>query len=747
MNNLFWLTVLVMVESIQLLIALIYVNTFFPSISLLQGQVLPEWISTLQPEREMLLYRIFIFTAIIFEAIAVYRFRSKLADAAWGRRLCRFLAVESLVLVLLGYVIFKILVYHHPYLTQFFWPALLVLAVGVKLFWKSLSRMAIILVEFIDDPANSMPLTMMMDIAIPIVIFLVIYVPNQEGVLARMFIGEQFHHFNTLIMVPAWASSMGCLLNVDVNAQYGVGMPMMIGVMAKWMGGVSYGHILFLLIAITIVYYWLVYGFLRKWLKSSLLAAIGIIIGLKWQMFHTGMYPFIFGIPNGLVVRYCWDIIFFMLLYRHIQKAEAWTLLLLAICAGGSLVYVSDTGGYLIITFYAYLLYLLAANHFLKSMSWGSNIWSLSRYFLIVPGVTIGLLWILLGNNVFHPVFWNNMKEFLQFFLDGYEALPVYQSLTDHHFLQCLVGFIIPAVYVLTFIGAGTLIFLKKIKPENILVVMLSVYGMGLYHYYVCRSATTQYYVECLPYVFILCFWLKSALSVLTELKRRNILLALLAFCIFALATTHQFLVYPNMLNIYRNPLTDRLARPEFEGLTHYFNHLFTRIPEDQKLPVNSLGQTDEGLKTEDDFKSDEELVDYYHKEFDFSQDADLIARLTPPDGKAAVMSSFDIKLLMQANRKPFFYCFPLLVERPMRMRNFPSTHLHTLGRLQRTLGQIAEEKPEYIFMEKIFLINQVSQNFYFWSSDAIALINYVRQHYEPYAQGYYLVAMKRKTT
>ena len=70
------------------------------------------------------------------------------------------------------------------------------------------------------------------------------YVPNQEGVLARTVIGEQFHHFNTLIMVPAFASSMGCLLNVDVNSQYGVGMPMIMGFLAKCMGGVTYAHIL-----------------------------------------------------------------------------------------------------------------------------------------------------------------------------------------------------------------------------------------------------------------------------------------------------------------------------------------------------------------------------------------------------------------------------------------------------------------------------------------------------------------------
>jgi hypothetical protein len=745
MNNLFWLTALVMVESIQLLIAIIYFNTFFPPTSPMQGQVLTEWLHDLQPEREMFLYRIFIMTAIIFQAAAVYRFRSMLADADWGRQLRRFLAVESLVLVLLCYVIFKVLVYHHPYLTQFFWPALLVIALSIKIFWGPLNRASRVLLEFVHYPANTLPLRMMLDIAVPIFIFLVIYLPNQEGALARTFMEEQFHHFDTLIMVPAFASSMGCLLNVDVNSQYGVGMPMMMGFLAKCMGGVTYGHILELLMIGCILYYWLVYAFLRIWLKSALLSAIGIVIGLKWQMFHTGMYPFIFGIPNGLVVRYFWDIIFFMLLYRHIHKQESWALLLLSVCAGGSVFYVSDTGGSLILAFYVYLLYLLAANYFFKGMDWGANIWSLVRYFLIVPCVTIGLFWLALGNNVFHPTFWNNMKEFLQFFLDGYEALPIYQSLTDHNYLQCLVGFMIPAVYMLTFLVVGSLVLLRKIKPENVLVVILSAYGMGLYHYFVCRSASTQYYVECLPYVFILCFWLKSALSVLTQYKRRNILLALLAFCMFALLTTHQFIVYPNMLNISRNPFTDPLSRPEYPGLKYYFNHLFTRIPEELKLPVNSLGQTDEEWKTEDDFRSDEELVDYYHKEFDLSQDADLIARLTPPDGRAAVMSSFDIRLLMQAKRKPFFYCFPLLVERPMRMRNFPSTHLHTIARLQRTLKQIAEDKPEYIFMERIFLIDKVSQDFYNWSSDTIALINYVRAYYEPYQQGYYLVAMKRK--
>ena len=124
-------------------------------------------------------------------------------------------------------------------------------------------------------------------------------------------------------------------------------------------------------------------------------------------------------------------------------------------CAGGSVVYVSDTGIYLILAFYVYLFYLLAANHFLKRDGVGGQYMVPGTLFYYCPLRHHRLFWMAVGNHVFQPVFWNNMKEFFQFFLDGYEALPIYQSLTEHHFLQCLVGFIIPAVYMLTFLAWG----------------------------------------------------------------------------------------------------------------------------------------------------------------------------------------------------------------------------------------------------------------------------------------------------
>ena len=68
--------------------------------------------------------------------------------------------------------------------------------------------------------------------------------------------------------------------------------------------------------------------------------------------------------------------------------------------------------------------------------------------------------------------------------------------------------------------------------------------------------------------------------------------------------------------------------------------------------------QTQEDMRTEDDFKNDAELVEYYRSHFDFQQDAALIDRLTKPDERVALISSFETKILIQAKRAPFFYHF-----------------------------------------------------------------------------------------
>ena len=250
-----------------------------------------------------------------------------------------------------------------------------------------------------------------------------------------------------------------------------------------------------------------------------------------------------------------------------------------------------------------------------------------------------------------------------------------------------------------------------------------------------------------------------------------------------ALITNHNYLAYPNMINISRNPLIDRLVAQRLPDGRPYFNHLYRQYSEAVKVPKNSLGENFEDLRSEEDFSSQEELKDYYRKEFDFTEDALLIQKLTGPKDKVPLISSFDIKILMQANRRPFFYHFPMVISRPMRLRMFGVTGMYTTDYLKKTVTQLETDKPEFIFMERLYLIGlfQINDfkvanintfsplekrpnidyhtifneekvnsptvpNYYYYMTPALmSLLEYVKDHYVFYADGKYLVAMKRK--
>ena len=127
-----------------------------------------------------------------------------------------------------------------------------------------------------------------------------------------------------------------------------------------------------------------------------------------------------------------------------------------------------------------------------------------------------------------------------------------------------------------------------------------------------------------------------------------------------------------------------------------------------------------------------------------FKEDAGLIDRLTTPEEPVALVSSFETRILMQADRKPFFYYFPLLLSRPMDMRMFSFSILWTSDQLAEIMGQLAQAKPDYVFMEKILLAHQVPQTYLYLFPEMLYILNYLDKNYTPYQYGKYLVALKR---
>ena len=125
-------------------------------------------------------------------------------------------------------------------------------------------------------------------------LLILLYVPDTKAVLARMFFGEQFHHFDGCYLAPAWAFAHGSVLNVDVMTEYGIGVPVFMAWVTKLMGGLSYTHAFWFLIRGNNYLFYVMFCFLAPLARVFGLALSGVLLAIKFQMFHFGVDPVYF---------------------------------------------------------------------------------------------------------------------------------------------------------------------------------------------------------------------------------------------------------------------------------------------------------------------------------------------------------------------------------------------------------------------------------------------------------------------
>lgn len=543
-------------------------------------------------------------------------------------------------------------------------------------------------------------------------------------------------------MGPAWGYMSGQALDVDIISEYGIGIVVTISRLAQFFGGFSYEHVMSVMVLGTILYYIGWYMLIRRWFGSLLLALAAILLGIKWQMFHPGVYPFVFTYASATPMRFVYDVIYFWCLWMHLQTGRKSWLMGAGAACGFGIYYMTSEGIYGTASFGAYILLLLASTNWRQYFRLRLR----DACLIFLPfGVALFLLALTLGPHIASAQFWNNIGEFINYFLSGFGLEPMYKTLLDHKYLESLMGFVLPMGYLLSLLILLSRVFLNFSLKEEWLAIVLCFYGLGTYHYYIARSTGTSYYAMILPFVFVLGFWIKMAINTLKENRRMPVRLILLGAVTWALITNHMFLAYPNILNLSSHPLTDPKVALTLPDGNPYFNHLFRNFNPALKLSINSLGGTQEEMLAEGDFADDNDLVDYYEKHSHFTRDVQLISSLTAHSEEVPLISSFETRILMLAHRKTFFYYFPLLISRPMTMHSFEVCSLYTTEQLAKTLNKFERVKPRYVFMERIFMVNEVPQAFLFQYPSLIPLINYVRTHYELVAQGEYLVALRRK--
>lgn len=735
------------VESLQLLVILAWIAGFIHFPLTLAKAVFPERMNLVGHGDWAWWVVVFALITAGIQAAAVYFFKKHRNPEGLIRSLVPFLIVEACLLLLILDTLFKITVYDdRTQLARIFYYILMAALVLNKVFWFEIEVYAKKIYAYTVGLSRSVNLMRVLSGLFVLFIFLLIYTPNPEGVVARIFMGEQFHHWDSFVMGPGWAYASGSILNVEVVSRYGLGMPIIVSQLTKIFGGFSHLNVFLVLMWVGLTYYILWYLLLRRWFNSALVAAIVILVCIRTQMFHTGTYPFVFTYPSATPMRFCFDIFFMAAIYFHLRTHRNIFLWIAGAMAGVGMFHLTAEGLYLTAALYFYIAaHILMPAYRSYIYTSKKDIRNVIGYFLTAPIVAAVLFYSAQGRWLWTKEFWNNMSDFIMFFVSGFGTNPIYQSLQSHLYLQSLMGFVIPLVYVFSLILIAGLWYLRKIEYEGLFGAVLCVYGLGLFHYYISLSMWTSYYMIGLPFWFVMGYWFKKFVDGFSPRVGTNIKMAAFACAFLALATNHSYIAYPNALNLSRNPIVDPLVAQQLPNRMPYFNHLFYQYPDAYKMPLNSLGEVDEGLRMEPSFHTDVELVDYYHREFNFEDDVKLIQGLTLPHSRVALISSFEIKMLMQADRQPFFYVFPLVNSRPMRMRNFVVTHLYTVDHLKKTLLQLEEQKPEYIFMERIFLNRSVPQAYLYDSPGLMEVLNYANDLYEPSAYGKYLVAMKRK--
>ncbi len=696
LRNICWLTWLAIAESLQLTILVIVVSQFIliKTPTFIQ-HLFPANLNDVRPERGILFYQIFVAVALLIAAVLIGIRYQRLRIDQISPSLKSFVLVVTSGLVSQLFAAFKWIT--SPALA---WPKILfyfalVATIGCQIFLPELKAALSKAVQL--WKASSFVQKQVIKLGMEIVFLLglgfALFGLDMNKVLARDFAVDQFYHFDGFIMSSTWAWLQGCVPNVDVISQYSLLLPVIIGSIAKWMGGLSYLHVDEILMAMTGIYLLLAYTFMRSWLKNRLIAVFGILLFVKWNFFHWGVTPIIWMLPGVIPVRYIFDVAVLWLIFKDLKTPALLYRGSAALLCGLAMAYMVDTGLYLTAAFGAYV----GLNIFLYWSSKDRLRRLIEAAVLLI--LAIGIWWIvwysLVGPWIFIKTFWSNVTEHIALFLNGWGALPIYDGLKERNFFAFVMGLVIPIVYVATAMVTASMVFLKKAHQKWLLTTVMALYGLLIYHYFIIRSAVSSYYVVCLPFVFILCFWINEFIPTLKGKLRLRIQVALVGWAVVALFSNQLFVYYPNIFN-----------------LAGY------------------------------DWKPE---IQFYRQEFQFQKDAALIQKFSKPGEAAPLISSFETQILIDANRKPFFYYFPLITSRFMSAQLIGGTYVHTRARMIKTLNQLETAKPAYVFVEKRLFNHTLPERFYQYFQTVSLLMDYLHNQYTSYEEGQYLVALKRR--
>ncbi len=289
------------------------------------------------------------------------------------------------------------------------------------------------------------------DVVVPLFVVAVLFVPAWRLLAGRAYLVDHLLHWDYFAMGATTAFVHGEALGTQINPQYGVGWPLLFGLL-KPLLAVSYGHMILVASITECLYFIGVYLLLRVTTHRAAWAAAGTLLALILQVFSGNFVPVAsttLHFPNISVLRRPMDVWVFLVLALHLRTGRRVWAVVAGVLTGVAMVFSTDTG-----------LFLAA----ILLLYWGCVATMAGRRHLLVAATSlvamVGVFLLGLGiasrGTLFSGQFWTAWFEPLAEGAAGYTALPIVGRVDVWSATLpgqvALVGFVALVVFYLTIV-------------------------------------------------------------------------------------------------------------------------------------------------------------------------------------------------------------------------------------------------------------------------------------------------------
>lgn len=359
--------------------------------------------------------------------------------------------------------------------------------------WESLSRCA----SHDSSKPNQRVVAALMDVLIVLLVCAIVYVPPWRELTGWLFRYDEFHHWDYFAIGPTLGFSHHRALGTEVYAQYGVGWPMLLSVIAP-IAPLSYGLVIHIAIIYGCVYFACIYLLLRLFLKNAAWAMTGVLVAITLQLFH-GIEPrtVLWQYPSSTIIRAPFDVWFFAAVLMYMRSQRIFWAFLTGLIAGLTLLFETETGLYLcaVCACFFFLSVPFSASRNLKRHLRAACV---SSFIALVVGC-LGLV-IASRGTLLHVKFWVGWSEAIFKYSAGIGMLPI--AGLPNTTLLLFAMFL--AIYLLCFNRMLITSLFWESRASDLFLGSLSLYGIFTLILFVGRSHPYNIYHASVPFAVIL---------------------------------------------------------------------------------------------------------------------------------------------------------------------------------------------------------------------------------------------------